>query len=164
MKKLELQLFFGIMAYKPMTFLEEPLKTEYKYKIMSIVEEQMSRREYDDYTKYYLYFGYRSLDSELKRFVKANKEKLSEDNLLFIRKLLNLARNTKRFLWTQKTKMFPACFSALTTDGLRDFTIDYGRTHAIKTEPYVLMLQDNTYIEMAEKLQEEALEYYKNKN
>lgn len=48
---MEIQKFYGAMSYYPMTFLDEPLKTEYKYKILTIIKKQMERRIFGDYSK-----------------------------------------------------------------------------------------------------------------
>lgn len=161
---MDIQKFYGALAYYPMTFLPKPLQVHYKYTILKIVKEQMDRRVYNDYSKYFLYLGLRKLGYEYKGFVSDAKPELTEDQLDYIKKLQNLTKNIKRVVYAEKSRKFPQWYMDLTTENLMDHVTAYGKLHRLQRQPDVLMLHDTEYIKLAEKIWPEAEKYYYNED
>lgn len=160
---MEIQKFMGIMSYYPTKFLKDEDLLDYNYKIMSIIREIMKRRQYNDYSKYFLYTSYKQIDAELTNLLKKANKNLSADDIKFMTSLLNLVRNIKRFIFENKTRTFPNCYSELTTDGLVQFINNINQLRKYKRELEVQMLKTDKYIKMAESLWPEAEKYYYNK-
>lgn len=157
---MELQKFYGIMGYYPMKILGESHKMEYKYKILAQIEEQMERRLYNDYSKYFLYLSYRKIDNDMTALMKSWSKTESPETMEFLSQLKNLTKNVKRVVYVKKTKTFPDCFSEMTTPKLVEFIKDYGRSFKLKSEPEVTMLKTDKYLKLAENLWPEAEKYY----
>lgn len=160
---MELQKFYGIMAYYPMKLLEEPQRTEYKHKILMMIEEQMERRQYNNYTKYFLYLQHRKIEHELTKMIKAWSKQQTPESIDFLRKLKNLTKNIKRVVYVRETKTFPDCYSEMTTSKLVTFIKEYGRLYKLKNEPDITVLQTDKYLKLAEEIWPEAKKYYYNK-
>lgn len=157
---MDIQKFMGIMSYYPTTFLKDENGLEYKYKIMSITKEIMQRRQYNDYSKYFLYTSYKKIDLELTQLIKKAQKTLSSEELDFLTNLLNLVRNIKRFIYDNKTRTFPSCYSELTTDGLVDFINKINQLRKYKKVIEVHMLKTDRYLKLAMVLAPEAENYY----
>jgi hypothetical protein len=149
---MKIQRFYGIMGYYPMTFLKGSIYTEYTYKIWESIKTLMERNKLNSYSKYYFYLTYRNIESELRKFIKLNKNKLTLEETIYLRKLINLTKSIKRFTRFCGSKEFPSLFIQLSTTNLQQFLTDYGKTHELKSDPMVLMLETDEYIQLAEKL------------
>lgn len=148
------------MAYYPMKLLTEPQRTEYKHKILMMIEEQMERRQYNNYTKYFLYLHHRKIEHELSRMVKEWSKQQTKESLDFLCKLRNLTKNIKRVVYARETKTFPDCYSEMTTTKLVTFIKEYGRLYKLKNEPDIIMLKTDEYLNLAKEIWPEARSYY----
>lgn len=157
---MDTQKFMGIMSYYPTTFLKDENWLEYNYKIMSIVKEIMLRRQYNDYSKYFLYTSYKKIDLELTQLIKKTQKSLKTDELDFLQNLLNLIRNIKRFTYDNKTRTFPSCYAELSTTGLVNFIANINQLRKYKKVIEVNMLKTDQYLKLAENLWLEAEKYY----
>lgn len=149
---IDIQKFYGIMGYYPMKFLKGEMYTDYDYKIWVIIKGLMERHKNNSYSKYYFYASYRSLESELRKFIKVNKNNLTAEEVLFFRKLINLTQTIKRFVLDATSKTFPMTFTQLSTRNLQNFLTEYKHKHELRDDPVVLMLETDTYIKLAEEL------------
>ena len=140
------------MGYFPLTFLKGELYYDYNYKIWNIIKTLMERDRLISYSKYYFYLGYRNIESELRKFLKINKNKLTLEEQIYLRKLINLTQSIKRFTMNSLSKEFPSAFMELSTLNLQNFLTEYGKQHDLKSDPIVLMLQTDEYLKMAENL------------
>lgn len=157
---IEIQAFYSALLYYPMTFLPEKEKTEYKYKILSLVEEQMQRRRYKDYSKYFLYLSLRKLGIELSKFMLYAKPTLTEDQKDYMNILQNLNKNIKRVVYDAKARHFPEFYITMTTENLNELVRVYGETHKLQRKPVVLALQDDTYTTLALQVWVDAHKFY----
>lgn len=149
---MKIQRFYGIMGYYPMTFLKGALYTDYDYKVWVVIKSLMERDKLNSYSKYYFYLSYRNIESELRKFIKVNKADLLENEILYLRKLINLTQTIKRFTLDCGSREFPSTFIELSTSNLQRFLTEYGQTHELKSDPMVLMLENEEYLKLAEKL------------
>lgn len=159
-KIMEIQKFTGILCYYPTTFLKDENWLEYNYTIMPTMREVMRRRQYGDYSKYFLYESYKKIEKELTQIIKKRNNNLSIEELKFLTNLLDLVRHIKRFSYDNKTRTFPNCYGDLTTDGLVAFIDNINQLRKFKKDLKVLMLQTDEYLRQAEQLWPAAEEYY----
>lgn len=105
------------------------------------------------------------MDMELTQILKrAQKSLTNEEEMQYMSNLLNLIRNIKRFIYDNKTRTFPSCYSELTTEGLVPFINDINQLRKYNKVVEVQMLKTDKYLKLAESLCPDAEKYYYVKN
>lgn len=136
--------FYYTMGYFPTQIISnQELILKYRSAVFFLIKEFISKLEYNSYTRKYCIENLRLTDKALKNFFNENESLLTNKEVKFIKGLLNLLLQLKRFVLNHSAKYYPGAISNLTTTELKLYIQNLSKKKVIS--PKIIFLEDSYY-------------------
>lgn len=136
--------FYYTMGFFPTQMISNHnIANKYRSDVFVLIKNFISKLEYNSYTRKFCVENLRMTDKALKKFLQEHKDILTIKETKFLKGLLNLLLQIKRFVLNHSAKYYPGAISNLTTIELKQYINQLSEKKAISSN--ILFLDDPYY-------------------